>query len=212
MTSSSNVNELMLKCAVKELTKFAKSPVSDATFLEGYSYMLEYQKVLKQDDTFLDVLIDYSKSVRGAHLALQRLSANYITRQKEMPRSLQNWVVGYLQGDYSMPSSGKRGPNKTELRHVILTQLVLKLRMIGYLPIYPSVKSSGPAILDVIAQAQNILLKTKPVIGEDRFQTITQIEKQRIKRILPTSTSGLISLYKKALKENPHLKISFSEF
>ena len=211
MTSLNETLDTMLARALLELTKFARSPISDATFLQGYEYMLHYQSMLKQDDVFIDVLIDYSKTVRGAHLALQRLAAHHILHKKDMPHQLSVWLVNYLMGDYQMPTSGKRGPNKTEVRHIFLAQLVLKLRSLAHLPIHPPAKG-GPCVLDIISEAQRMLLKTQPELNAGRKLVLTQIEKQRIRRLLPTSTSGLVTLYKKALKENPHLKISFSEF
>ena len=211
MTSSDEIVELMSQAALRELIRFAKSPVSDNTFFEGYGFMLQYLNARKQDDVFIDVFIDYSKTVKGAHLALQRLAAHHLVNERQMPRQLNVWVINFLMGDYQMPSSGKRGPNKTDLRFVFLTQLVLKLRLLGYLPIKPPTKG-GTCVLKVIAQMQSKLLKVDPKISEDCSQILSQIEKQRIKRMLPTSTSGLVDLYKKALKENPHLKISFSEF
>ena len=69
MTSLGEMIEKMRALALHELTRFARSPISDTLFLEGYEYMLQYQTLLKQDDVFIDVLIDYSKTVRGAHLA-----------------------------------------------------------------------------------------------------------------------------------------------
>ena len=211
MKSSDEIVELMSQAALRELIRFAKSPVSDNTFFEGYSFMLQYLNARKQDDVFIDVLIDYSKTVKGAHLALQRLAAHHLVNERQMPRQLNVWVVNFLMGDYQMPSSGTRGPNKTDLRFVFLAQLVLKLRLLGYLPIKPPTKG-GPCVLEVIARMQSKLLKIDPKISEKRSQILSQIEKQRIKRMLPTSTSGLVDLYKKALEENPHLKISFSEF
>ena len=211
MTLSDETIEKMRAVALHELTKFARSPISDASFLEGYEYMLQYQTLLKQEDVFIDVLIDYSKTVRGAHLALQRLAAHYILHKKDMPHQLSGWLISYLQGDYQMPTSGKRGPNKTEVRHMFLAKLVLKLRTLGHLPVHPPVKG-GQCVLGIIAEAQRILLQTKTVVSEERGLVLSQIEKQRIKRILPTSAAGLATLYKKALKDNPHLKISFSEF
>jgi len=211
MTSSDETIEKMRAVALHELTKFARSPISDASFLEGYEFMLQYQTLLKQEDVFIDVLIDYSKTVRGAHLALQRLAADHILHKKDMPHQLSGWLISYLQGDYQMPTSGKRGPNKTEVRHIFLVKLVLKLRTLGHLRVHPPVKG-GPSVLGIIAEAQQKLLQTKIVVSEERGLVLTQIEKQRIKRILPTSVAGLTKLYKKALKDNPHLKISFSEF
>ncbi|MDA9009875.1 hypothetical protein N9J35_01175 [bacterium] len=211
MTSLNETLDTMLARALLELTKFARSPISDATFLQGYEYMLHYQSMLKQDDVFIDVLIDYSKTVRSAHLALQRLSAHHILHKKDMPHQLSVWLVDYLMGDYQMPTSGKRGPNKTEVRHIFLMQLVLKLRTLGNVRVHPPA-NDGPCVLDIISEAQRMLLKTRPGLSDERELVLTQIEKQRIKRLLPTSTSGLEALYKKALKESPHLKISFSEF
>lgn len=211
MTSSDETLQKMRTVALHELTNFARSPISDASFLEGYEYMLQYQTLLKQDDVFIDVLIDYSKTVRGAHLALQRLAAHHILHNKDMPHQLNGWLVSYLMGDHQMPNSGKRSPNKTEVRHIFLAKLVLKLRTLGHLRVHPPVKG-GPCVLGIIAEAQQILLQTKTVVSEDRGLVLTQIEKQRIKRMLPTSETGLATLYKKALKDNPHLKISFSEF
>ena len=211
MTSSDETVEKMRAVALHELTRFARSPISDASFLEGYEYMLQYQTLLKQDDVFIDVLIDYSKTVRGAHLALQRLAAHHILHNKDMPHQLNVWLVSYLMGDYQMPTSGKRGPNKTEVRHIFLAKLVLKLRTLGHLPVHPPAKG-GLCVLGIIAEAQQILLQTKTVVSEERGLMLSQVEKQRIKRILPTSATGLTTLYKKALKDNPHLKISFSEF
>ena len=211
MTSSDEIIELMSQAALRELIRFARSPVSDDTFLEGYSFMLQYLNAQKQGDVFIDVLIDYSRTVKGAHLALQRLSAHHLVNEKEMPRQLNVWLVNFLMGDYQMPSSGKRGPSKTDLRFVFLAQLVLKLRLLGHLPIKPPTKG-GPCVLEVIAQMQSKLLKFVPNSSSDRSQILSQIEKQRIRRMLPTSTSGLVNLYKEAIKQNPHLKISFSEF
>ena len=92
-----------------------------------------------------------------------------------------------------------------------MAKLVLKLRALGHLPVHLPVKG-GPCVLGIIAEAQRILLQTKTVVSEERGLMLSQVEKQRIKRILPTSAAGLTTLYKKALKDNPHLKISFSEF
>ena len=210
MTSSDEIVELMSQVALRELIRFAKSPVSDDTFLEGYNFMLQYLNAQKQGDVFIDVLIDYSRTVKGAHLALQRLAAHHLVNEKEMPRQLNVWLVNFLMGDYQMPSSGRRGPSKTDLRFVFLAQLVLKLRLLGHLPIKPPTKG-GPCVLEVIAQMQSKLLKISPINSNDRSQILSQIEKHRIRRMLPTSTSGLVNLYKEALKQNPHLKISFSE-
>lgn len=58
MTSSDETIEKMRAVALHELTKFARSPISDASSLEGYEYMLKYQTLLKQEDVFVDVLID----------------------------------------------------------------------------------------------------------------------------------------------------------
>ena len=98
MTSLDETLDTILAAALRELTKFARSPISDATFLQGYEYMLHYQSMLKQDDVFIDVLIDYSKTV-NEFKKLGVLNFQELYSQKKQSIVFDDFEKGNIQSE-----------------------------------------------------------------------------------------------------------------
>jgi len=203
--------------ALDGLLRFGSSPISQPLFLESYLQLFALEELEAKNNGLLLQIIEHSKESREAHLSLQRLSAHYEVHELEKPSPLSVWLVDYLHGLYPFPSSKKSGPKTTETRDIFLLVLVLKISRLFSIPVYPRPGFDQPTAIDVIAEANLTIQKmASNKSWEDnsnqRAKVIKNKHKQKLRRLFPSSALGLKDLYIAAIKKNPHLKISFSEF
>ena len=217
MKSVNDTYQDMHDFALDGLLRFGSSPISQPLFLESYLQLFALEELEAKNNGLLLQIIEHSKEIREAHLSLQRLSAHYEVGKLEKPAPLSVWLVDYLHGHYPLPSSKKSGPKTTETRDIFLLVLVLKISRLFSVPVYPRPDFDQPTAIGVIAEANLTMQKmASNKSWEDnsnqRAKVIKNKHKQKLRRLFPSSALGLKDLYIAAIKKNPHLKISFSEF
>ncbi len=167
----------------RDIEDFQKSPLIYIDYFTSYILTsVELQRFCNFDD-ILESFIAKSTTSRLAFTALKKLSASLILKNEPLPSQLEIWLVNELQGNIVEPSSGKVGPNKTEVEHLLLISCVRKAATLSGLPIYPrSTTGVENCAIGLVASASKNLKQkskktpfpTKPLTVERRYLAATK--------------------------------------
>ena len=137
MTSSDKLKELAVGYTLGEMNTFFNSPLKDKDFLDAAIYEMIAQDGEENAEDILPQLIRHSENSRVIFRALQRIAADKLSKNQELPAELNLWLIETLKHYKTEPKNGRTGPNKSILEQSFLIGIVNKVRNSTGLPVWP---------------------------------------------------------------------------
>lgn len=138
MTSSDDVINSAASMVANTIQAYVTSPLTETGYLEVLAMSAAMSEFVEGMDDWWPSLIARSETSRPTFLLLRRISARFISTAEPMPRALEEWLVDYLNGLRREPTSGRRGPSRSTIEHILLLGLVRKVASETGLPVWPS--------------------------------------------------------------------------
>ena len=187
MTSSNEWPNQAIEYAALRIIQFAKSPLHDANFFDGYLDLISLNSGHQELDDVLPILIEKARKDKLAFITLKRICAHYEVKEISKPLELSGWLTSLLQDVVIEPKNGRTGPNKAQIEHLFLLGLTAKIASVFQRPIYPSVSTGDDgSVLQVIALGSN---KAKKEIEKTIFPISPAAMKNRYIRAKRLITS-----------------------
>ena len=137
MTSSDELKEKAIGSVLKEMNIFFGSPLKDKAFLDAAIYQMIAQDGQENAEDILPQLIRHSENSRVIFRALQRIAADMLSKEQELPAELNLWLIETLNHYKTEPKNGRTGPNKSVLEQSFLIGVVNAVRNMTGIPIWP---------------------------------------------------------------------------
>ena len=137
MTLSDELKEKAVGSVLKEMNIFFDSPLKDKAFLDAAIYQMIAQDGQENAEDILPQLIRHSENSRVIFRALQRIAADMLSKEQELPAELNLWLIETLNHYKTEPKNGRTGPNKSVLEQSFLIGLVNAVRNMTGIPIWP---------------------------------------------------------------------------
>lgn len=176
MTSSDDVINEAARLVAAKIQAYKSTPITEPGYLEGLATSAAMSEFVEGLDDWWPSLIARSETSRGTFHLLRSCSARFLSRSEPMPSELKLWLVDYLTGHRSEPTTGRRGPNRTELENVLLLGLVREVASRTGLPVWPSnSQAQHHNALAIVALGSKLVkgagLKTCFPVGEKALET-----------------------------------------
>ena len=137
MTLSDELKEKAVGSVLKEMNIFFGSPLKDKAFLDAAIYQMIAQDGQENAEDILPQLIRHSENSRVIFRALQRIAADMLSKEQELPAELNLWLIETLNQYKTEPKNGRTGPNKSVLEQSFLIGVVNAVRNMTGIPIWP---------------------------------------------------------------------------
>ena len=137
MTLSDELKEKAVGSVLKEMNIFFDSPLKDKAFLDAAIYQMIAQDGQENAEDILPQLIRHSENSRVIFRALQRIAADMLSKEQELPAELNLWLIETLNHYKTEPKNGRTGPNKSVLEQSFLIGIVNAVRNMTGIPIWP---------------------------------------------------------------------------
>ena len=137
MTLSDELKEKAVGSVLKEINIFFGSPLKDKAFLDAAIYQMIAQDGQENAEDILPQLIRHSENSRVIFRALQRIAADMLSKEQELPAELNLWLIETLNHYKTEPKNGRTGPNKSVLEQSFLIGIVNAVRNMTGIPIWP---------------------------------------------------------------------------
>ena len=137
MTLSDELKEKAVGSVLKEMNIFFGSPLKDKAFLDAAIYKMIAQDGQENAEDILPQLIRHSENSRVIFRALQRIAADMLSKEQELPAELNLWLIETLNHYKTEPKNGRTGPNKSVLEQSFLIGIVNAVRNMTGIPIWP---------------------------------------------------------------------------
>lgn len=137
MTLSDELKEKAVGSVLKEMNIFFGSPLKDKAFLDAAIYQMIAQDGQENAEDILPQLIRHSENSRVIFRALQRIAADMLSKEQELPAELNLWLIETLNHYKTEPKNGRTGPNKSVLEQSFLIGIVNAVRNMTGIPIWP---------------------------------------------------------------------------
>ena len=137
MTLSDELKEKAVGSVLKEMNIFFGSPLKDKAFLDAAIYQMIAQDGQENAEDILPQLIRHSENSRVIFRALQRIAADMLSKEQELPAELKLWLIETLNHYKTEPKNGRTGPNKSVLEQSFLIGIVDAVRNMTGIPIWP---------------------------------------------------------------------------
>lgn len=137
MTLSDELKEKAVGSVLKEMNIFFGSPLKDKAFLDAAIYQMIAQDGQENAEDILPQLIRHSENSRVIFRALQRIAADMLSKEQELPAELNLWLIETLNHYKTEPKNGRTGPNKSVLEKSFLIGIVDAVRNMTGIPIWP---------------------------------------------------------------------------
>ena len=137
MTLSDELKEKAVGSVLKEMNIFFGSPLKDKAFLDAAIYQMIAQDGQENAEDILPQLIRHSENSRVIFRALQRIAADMLSKEQELPAELNLWLIETLNHYKTEPKNGRTGPNKSVLEQSFLIGIVDAVRNMTGIPIWP---------------------------------------------------------------------------
>ena len=137
MTLSDELKEKAVGSVLKEMNIFFDSPLKDKAFLDAAIYQMIAQDGQENAEDILPQLIRHSENSRVIFRALQRIAADMLSKEQELPAELNLWLIETLNHYKTEPKNGQTGPNKSVLEQSFLIGIVNAVRNMTGIPIWP---------------------------------------------------------------------------
>ena len=138
MTLSDELKEKAVESVLKEMNIFFGSPLKHKAFLDAAIYQMIAQDGQENAEDILPQLIRHSENSRVIFRALQRIAADMLSKEQELPAELNLWLIETLNHYKTEPKNGRTGPNKSVLEQSFLIGIVNAVRNMTGIPIWPS--------------------------------------------------------------------------
>ena len=137
MTLSDELKEKAVGSVLKEMNIFFGSPLKDKAFLDAAIYQMIAQDGQENAEDILPQLIRHSENSRVIFRALQKIAADMLSKEQELPAELNLWLIETLNHYKTEPKNGRTGPNKSVLEQSFLIGIVNAVRNMTGIPIWP---------------------------------------------------------------------------
>ena len=137
MTLSDELKEKAVESVLKEMNIFFGSPLKHKAFLDAAIYQMIAQDGQENAEDILPQLIRHSENSRVIFRALQRIAADMLSKEQELPAELNLWLIETLNHYKTEPKNGRTGPNKSVLEQSFLIGIVNAVRNMTGIPIWP---------------------------------------------------------------------------
>ena len=137
MILSDELKEKAVGSVLKEMNIFFGSPLKDKAFLDAAIYQMIAQDGQENAEDILPQLIRHSENSRVIFRALQRIAADMLSKEQELPAELNLWLIETLNHYKTEPKNGRTGPNKSVLEQSFLIGIVNAVRNMTGIPIWP---------------------------------------------------------------------------
>ena len=137
MTLSDELKELTVGYTLGQMNIFFSSPLKDKAFLDAAIYQMIALDGEENVEDILPQLIHHSENSRIIFRALQRIAADMLSKEQELPAELNAWLVETLNHYKSEPKNGRTGPNKSILEQSFLIGIVNAVRNMTGIPVWP---------------------------------------------------------------------------
>ena len=137
MILSDELKEKAVGSVLKEMNIFFGSPLKHKAFLDAAIYQMIAQDGQENAEDILPQLIRHSENSRVIFRALQRIAADMLSKEQELPAELNLWLIETLNHYKTEPKNGRTGPNKSVLEQSFLIGIVNAVRNMTGIPIWP---------------------------------------------------------------------------
>ena len=137
MTLSDKLKELAVGYTLGQMNIFFDSPLKDKAFLDAAIYQMIAQDGEENAEDILPQLIRHSENSRVIFRALQRIAADMLSKEQELPAELKLWLIETLNHYKTEPKNGRTGPNKSVLEQSFLIGIVNAVWNMTGIPIWP---------------------------------------------------------------------------
>ena len=137
MTLSDELKELAVGYTLGQMNIFFDSPLKDKAFLDAAIYQMIALDGEENAEDILPQLIRHSDNSRVIFRALQRIAADKLSKNQELPAELNLWLIETLNHYKTEPKNGRTGPNKSILEQSFLIGIVNAVRNMTGIPVWP---------------------------------------------------------------------------
>ena len=137
MTLSDELKELTVGYTLGQMNIFFSSTLKDKAFLDAAIYQMIALDGEENVEDILPQLIHHSENSRVIFRALQRIAADMMSKNEELPAELNAWLIATLNHYKTEPKNGRTGPNKSILEQSFLIGIVNAVRNMTGIPVWP---------------------------------------------------------------------------